>query len=125
MSHTAKRFGRLLRHMRLSRGLSQLQLAERASLSENAISAFERAERFPRATTIDSLTKALNTDVDALLGEVLSLREQFGNAPEPNSALRRLANLLKDRPEDQVELALDVCARILTALPKGPAPLVN
>ncbi len=126
MSHTAKRFGRILRHMRLSRGLSQLQLAERAHLSENAISAFERAERFPRATTIDLLTKALNTDVDSLLGEVLSLREQFENNTEPNNALRRLANLLKDRPEGQIELALDVCSRILSELPShAPAPVLN
>ena len=117
MSLTARRFGSMLRQMRLSRKMSQLQLAHRAGLSENAISAFERAERFPRATTIDALSGALETDVDTLLGDMLILREQIPGPKDTNTALRELANLLKDRPEPQVQLAYDLCARVLAELP--------
>lgn len=112
MSDTAHRFGKMLRQMRLSRGLSQLELAGRAGLSENAISAFERAERFPRATTIDALTSALQTDVDAMLGDVLNVREVPTEAERTQTALRELATLLMDRPERQVKMALDVCQRV-------------
>ncbi len=113
MSETAHRFGKMLRKMRLSRGLSQLELASRAGLSENAISAFERAERFPRATTMDALTHALKTDVDVILGDVLKLREEPIHEDETQNALRQLATLLMDRPEGQVRMALDVCQRVI------------
>jgi len=106
----------MLRRMRLSRGLSQLQLAGRAGLSENAISAFERAERFPRATTIDALTRALETDVDSMLGDVLNIRETPAEGTITPTALRQLATLLMDRPEGQVQMALDVCQRVFAEM---------
>lgn len=121
-SDTARRFGQMLRQMRSARGLSQLELANRAGLSENAISAFERAERFPRATTIDALSSALETDVDTLLGDVLMVREhpttRYEATEEPRTALRQLAEILKDRPEHQVRLVLDVSQRMLSEFPE-------
>lgn len=117
MSETAHRFGRMLRQMRLARGLSQLELAGRAGLSENAISAFERAERFPRATTIDALTSALETDIDALLGDVLNLRESPADRSQTPTALRQLATLLMDRPERQVKMALAMCQLVFDEIP--------
>ncbi len=123
-SETAQRFGQMLRKLRTSRGLSQLQLAARAGLSENAISAFERAERFPRATTIDALTTALETEVDLVLGDVLLPRErQHLCTPDGRmTVLRQLASILMHRPENQVKMALDLCQRVLEEIPEQQAP---
>lgn len=53
-------FGRLLRRHRLKRGLSQEALAERASLSADAVGMLERGvRRKPYEQTVDSLAKAL------------------------------------------------------------------
>src|SRR5215467_2480740 len=53
-------FGALLRRYRLAAGLSQEDLAERAHLSREAISALERGNRrAPRKETIDLLAEAL------------------------------------------------------------------
>jgi predicted ATPase/transcriptional regulator with XRE-family HTH domain len=53
-------FGRLLRRHRLKRGLSQEALAERASLSADAVGMLERGvRRQPYEQTVDSLARAL------------------------------------------------------------------
>lgn len=56
-------FGTLLRRCRGARGLTQAGLAEKAGLSEQAISALERgARRAPRITTVELLAEALKLD---------------------------------------------------------------
>src|SRR5579875_1574265 len=53
-------FGTLLKHYRLAAGLSQEQLAERAGLSADAISALERAiRRAPYRETVQRVAAAL------------------------------------------------------------------
>ena len=53
-------FGALLRHHRLSAGLSQEALAERAGISAPAIAALERGRRVaPRPETLLLLSRAL------------------------------------------------------------------
>ncbi|HTW84659.1 MAG TPA: helix-turn-helix domain-containing protein [Candidatus Sulfotelmatobacter sp.] len=58
-------FGRLLRQLRLARGLSQEALAERATLSVDAISTLERGSRkVPQRQTLALLIEALELDVE-------------------------------------------------------------
>jgi predicted ATPase/DNA-binding XRE family transcriptional regulator/Tfp pilus assembly protein PilF len=58
-------FGSLLRELRLTAGLTQEELAERAQLSERAIRALERGQgRTPRLQTIRLLAQALGLDND-------------------------------------------------------------
>src|SRR5919204_3610001 len=53
-------FGELLKRYRLAAGLTQAQLAERAGLSERAISDLERgARRMPQRATLQLLAQAL------------------------------------------------------------------
>jgi predicted ATPase/transcriptional regulator with XRE-family HTH domain len=61
-------FGSYLRDLRIEQKLSQSELAERASMSVEAISALERGFRKrPQAGTIDLLSAALALDRDRLL----------------------------------------------------------
>ena len=55
--------------------MSQAALAEKAALSLNAISAFERGERFPRAETLDALVGAFELDTTSVVQSLLSLRQ--------------------------------------------------
>jgi predicted ATPase/DNA-binding XRE family transcriptional regulator len=59
-------FAAALRRLRTRSGLTQEQLAERAGLSTNAISALERGERrHPYPHTVDALASALGVDAEA------------------------------------------------------------
>ena len=65
------RFGARLRHLRETAGLTQEQLAERAGLTPNAISALERGERRrPYPHTVRALARALGLSADE--GEALA-----------------------------------------------------
>jgi len=58
-------FGTLLRQLRLARGLSQEALAERATISVDAISALERGSRkIPQRQTLALLIEALDLDAE-------------------------------------------------------------
>ncbi|MDW9957990.1 helix-turn-helix domain-containing protein [Sinorhizobium meliloti] len=63
-----KAAGREIRRYRLARGLSQEQLAERASLHRNYIGFLERGERNASLTTLFAIARSL----DVGLGELLS-----------------------------------------------------
>ncbi len=51
----ARRFGALVRRLRLERGLSQERLAEPRVMHQNYIGAIERAGRTPSIVTADKL----------------------------------------------------------------------
>src|SRR6266571_2247879 len=53
-----------LRQHRRARGLTQVELAERAQLSERAISDLERGLKTPQRATLRLLTKALELSPD-------------------------------------------------------------
>lgn len=60
------KFGAKLRYIRMSKKLSQLQLAEKAELNFNFIGQIERAETNPTLKTIITIAEALEMDVKDL-----------------------------------------------------------
>jgi transcriptional regulator with XRE-family HTH domain len=62
----AREFGKLVRRLRLEKGLSQERLGELCGLHRNYIGAIERAERTPSIVSADKLAKALGTKMSAL-----------------------------------------------------------
>src|SRR5215470_14899274 len=94
----APSFGTLLRRYRLSAGLSQEMLAERADLSVEAISTLERGtRRAPYAGTVEGLAAALELaepDRDALVAAIDRHRAKRAARPvaltPPPSPLTRL-----------------------------------
>ncbi len=66
----ARRFGELVRRLRLERGLSQERLGEISGLHRNYIGAIERAERTPSIVTADKLAKALGTTLAGVFSQV-------------------------------------------------------
>ena len=63
-------FGEVLQELRLQRGLTQDQLAERAGTERSHISALERAEKGPALATIFILADALEMTAGELIGMV-------------------------------------------------------
>ena len=74
----ARRFGALVRRIRLERGLSQERLGELSGLHRNYIGAVERAERTPSITNADKIAKALGTTLSVLFSKL----EQESDDPE-------------------------------------------
>jgi transcriptional regulator with XRE-family HTH domain len=62
-----RRFGRRLRELRTSRGLSQEELAFRAGLHRTYVSSAERSVRNVSLVNLDSLARALRVDICDLL----------------------------------------------------------
>src|SRR5918998_201480 len=81
-------FGPLLRRSRLDAGLSQEELAERAGLSVNGVSALERGRRAsPRPETVRMLADALGLDPGARAALVAAARPELGmDDPAPPAA---------------------------------------
>jgi predicted ATPase/DNA-binding CsgD family transcriptional regulator/DNA-binding XRE family transcriptional regulator len=94
-------FGERLRRHREAAGLSQEELAERAALTANAISALERGERqHPYPQTLRALADALNlsdADRSALIASVPD-RVRPQRSDEAISAARHVALLLPSEP---------------------------
>lgn len=63
-------FSKRLKAYRLSRGLTQKQLAELVGVSQNAVYNWENGKREPTLATIIKLANILNTNVLKLTGEV-------------------------------------------------------
>lgn len=61
-------FGTRLRKLRVNKGLTQAQLAERLGLTKSVISAYERDVRLPTYDTLISITRIFNVTSDYLLG---------------------------------------------------------
>ena len=66
MSILRKEFGARLREIRLAEGLTQEQLAEKASLSLNFLNLIERGQRGPSFDSLERLASALRQPVAEL-----------------------------------------------------------
>src|SRR5262245_19852963 len=79
-------FGDLLRHHRITAGLTQEELAERAGLSARGVQDVERGlRRTPHPDTVRRLIDALNlqgNDHDQMLAAAQSLALHRGRAPQ-------------------------------------------
>lgn len=60
-------FGQNVRNLRVERGLSQEQLADRAGLHRTYVGMIERAEKNITLCNIEKLAKALNVKVSTLV----------------------------------------------------------
>jgi transcriptional regulator with XRE-family HTH domain len=61
-------FGQRLTELRMARGLTQVQLAEKVGSSQRAISRYETVAEFPPTPVLVDLAKALQVTADELLG---------------------------------------------------------
>jgi transcriptional regulator with XRE-family HTH domain len=67
LSDVTVRFGHKLREIRLQRGISQEELAERAGLHRTYVSSVERGERNISLVNIENLARALGVTLAELM----------------------------------------------------------
>lgn len=60
--------GEKIKFLRITQGMTQEKLGERLGISAQAVSKWERGVTYPDIVYLPSLTKALDTSADALLG---------------------------------------------------------
>lgn len=97
--------GRRIREARLSRGMTQEQLAEKAGISVTYISNLERGSQTASLDVFVPLCNALDVSSDALLQDVV-------NAAVLSQA-SELADLLRDQPQDVQRTALRVIRAVI------------
>jgi len=73
----ARRFGVLVRQLRLAQDLSQERLGELCGMHRNYVGAVERAERTPSIVAADKLARALGTTLSSMFTEL----ERGSNGP--------------------------------------------
>jgi transcriptional regulator with XRE-family HTH domain len=81
--HPRSNFGARIAHLREQAGLSQIDLAQKLGVSQQAVALWERKAGTVRSDTLTKLAQALNVPVDVLLG-VNSPK------PKPSAAKGRL-----------------------------------
>lgn len=57
----------MLKELRIKANMTQVELAQKLNVSQSAVSAWEKGDKFPRRDTLQALCKLLNCKVDDLL----------------------------------------------------------
>jgi transcriptional regulator with XRE-family HTH domain len=82
-------FGPRLVSIRKARGLTQVQLAEKARTTQRTISYYESDAGFPPAPALIALAEALQVSTDVLLGVKPPKVERIGEDPEARRQWKR------------------------------------
>ena len=98
--------GKRIREQRLLHKLTQVELAEKAGLSEMAIYSYETGKRLPALEPLVQLSKALETPVDSLLCDYVT-------AAEPSSM--ELAGKISRLPEKDRESIVKIVDALMSA----------
>jgi len=91
-------FGPRLVSIRKARGLTQVQLAEKAQTTQRAISYYENDAGFPPAPALIALAEALQVSTDVLLGVKPPRVERIDHDPEARRQWKRF-QMISTLPE--------------------------
>lgn len=97
--------GRKIREIRLSQGLTQEQLAEKAEISPTHVSVIERGLKSPQLDTFVSICNALDASADDVLSGVL--------IASTSKAVSELNNILHGQPIPVQQTVLRVAKAII------------
>jgi transcriptional regulator with XRE-family HTH domain len=80
-SELAKRFGAIIKRLRIQRGLTVAQLAQSVNFHYNSVSVLEQGKNMPSIASLLQFAKALGVDPRDLLAEAAGLPERPAAAP--------------------------------------------
>jgi len=98
-----------IRELRRQAGLTQSELAEKASLSLNFIGTVERGRNVPSLMTLFRIARSLGASVSDLFLSAEAIQRSSSN----QELLQRLILLLRRRRAADIHLVLDLSSRIL------------
>lgn len=114
-SDLLKRMGKRIRDSRKSQKITQEELAEMAEISPSFLGMIERGQRIPSIMTISKICNSLDISVDKLLElrpEMAKERKTKYSAGNKDVMLEKVIRLLKDKKEDDKELALRILKKL-------------
>ncbi len=101
-----RQLGERVAARRRATGLTQAELAERARVSTETVSRLERGRTMPSISLLNKIARSMGADPADLL------RSSAGRTKHER-AVARLAALLSGHTSAQVDMVVDVAARIL------------
>ncbi len=111
MRNPYQQIGNRIRLVRRQAGLTQAELAEKASLSDNFIGLIERGEGRPTIQVVDRIADALGVHLSELfLGDE-------NQSKKGGETLRELRRVLKRRELKDAQLILSISKRIFECFP--------
>jgi transcriptional regulator with XRE-family HTH domain len=100
-----KKLGERIRKERLSLGITQEVLSEKAGISVSFLGQIERGERKPSLETVINIANSLDVTVDFLLAD------SYRTAAK--SLVDELAYLVRETPEKDIKTVIEVTKTIL------------
>lgn len=100
-----KKLGERMRKERLSLGMTQEVLSEKAGISVSFLGQIERGERKPSLETVINIANALQVTVDFLLTDSYQTASR--------SLVDELAYLVRETPEKDIKTVIEVTKTIL------------
>lgn len=102
-------FKDILKQLRLERGLSQQELAQKSGLSASSIGMYEQGRRKPSFEILEIFADTFNVDLDYLLGRAknpksfskILTRAQDELSPEDLKSLEDMAEFFLSRSKDE------------------------
>jgi len=110
MRRLRKVFGERIRNLRLARGLTQEELAEKAGLHPTYIGIIERGEQSATLDTVEKLAKALEVEVEDLFP-----KKPFRG--EKGKLLLEIEDTLKSQSVHDIRKIYHVCSVLLEKPP--------
>jgi transcriptional regulator with XRE-family HTH domain len=102
-------FGALLADLRKSKGLTQIQLAERLESSQQMVDYYERRAANPTVKTIQKIAGALEVAVSELTVQSYDVK----NKPGPKSAIEKRFEKVRSLPKPAQKMILEVVDAML------------
>ncbi len=103
MGKLQKKFGKRIKQLRKSRGLTQESLAEKANLESTYIGAVERGERNLTIDNIEKIAKGFNIEPYKLF-----ISQPKVKVEEPNLTKEQILEILENIPKEKREKLLQI-----------------
>lgn len=120
----AKKTGNLISEKRKEKGLTQKQLADLLSVSDRAVSKWERGKGFPDVSLLTPLAEALDISiVDLIEGEVKEkeAEKSFAEADDKDGAVKKAVAAIKEykKAKKKKSISTVIATMLLTAFVLG------
>ncbi|MCK5594720.1 helix-turn-helix transcriptional regulator [bacterium] len=120
MGNLRELFGKRLRSIRLTKGLTQEGLAEKAGLHSTYIGIIERGKQSASLDTIEKLADALGVEEDTFF----SFASRQSSIGEKEGLIIGLENILRKQKTENIKKISQICDIFLSEKALNPLPMV-
>jgi transcriptional regulator with XRE-family HTH domain len=96
MSEIYKNYGKAIKAIRCMRGISQIELSQKANLDSSYISRIEAGGRIPSAKTLEIIAKILNVPISLIVLLASKATKQVKNRADLASIGEMLLGILQE-----------------------------